>query len=199
MRRLFFVLAFLGAAVAAQTAAASQVISTSTATNIKLGVNDKGQAFVTYTQGGKTVQVLAFGAVNAVPPTPGGKQVAFTLDYSGGYTQFKGSLSQATAKLRADQALFKKAQSAANAQGKKYTPDVTKYSAAVNADYAAIQKIHGTASNVASGFSCPKYTGPQLAWMVVACTAPDGSYWAIQSWQRLLPDYGLTPSPAQAA
>src|SRR5579864_2496910 len=122
MRRLFFALAFLGAAVAAQTAAASQVISTSTATGIKLGVNDKGQALVSYTSGGKAVQVLAWGAVNADPPKAGGTQVAFHLDYSGGYTLFKGSLAQATAKLRADQAAFRKAQAAATAQGKKYTP-----------------------------------------------------------------------------
>jgi hypothetical protein len=199
MRRSLFALAILVAAVTAQTAAASQVISTSTATGIKLGVNDKGQAFVSYTSGGKAVQVLASGAVNAVPPKAGGKQVAFQLDYSGGYSQFKGSAAAATQKLRSDQALFKKAQAAASAQGKKYTPDVTKYSAAVNKDYADIQKIHGDAGNVAGGFSCPNYTGPQLAWMVAACTAPDGSYWAVQSWQRLLPDYGLTPTPTQAA
>jgi hypothetical protein len=31
----------------------------------------------------------------------------------------------------------------------------------------------------------------QLAWLVTACRAPDGSYWALQSWQRTLPNYGL--------
>src|SRR5438128_1018959 len=45
---------------------------------------------------------------------------------------------------------------------------------------------------------CRPYTGPPLAWFVAACTAPDGSYWALQSWQRMLPDYGLAPAPAQA-
>jgi hypothetical protein len=38
-----------------------------------------------------------------------------------------------------------------------------------------------------------------LAWFVAACQATDGSYWALQSWQRLLPNSGGRPSPAQAA
>ena len=38
-----------------------------------------------------------------------------------------------------------------------------------------------------------------LAWLVAACRASDGSYWALQSWQRLLPNAGARPSPAQAA
>ena len=39
---------------------------------------------------------------------------------------------------------------------------------------------------------CRPYDGPPLAWLVKACTAPDGSYWALQSWQRLKPNYGGT-------
>jgi len=34
---------------------------------------------------------------------------------------------------------------------------------------------------------------------VVACKAPDGSYWAVQEWQRELPDYGVAPTKAEAA
>ena len=35
---------------------------------------------------------------------------------------------------------------------------------------------------------------------VAACTAPDGSYWAVQSWQRLLPMRGIAPlRPQQGA
>src|SRR5271156_1179106 len=41
--------------------------------------------------------------------------------------------------------------------------------------------------------ACGPYTGPALAWFVTGCTAPDGSYWAVQSWQRALPDLGFTP------
>jgi hypothetical protein len=42
--------------------------------------------------------------------------------------------------------------------------------------------------------ACGGYDGPPLPWLVAACKAPDGSYWALQSWQRRLPNYGLTPS-----
>jgi hypothetical protein len=54
--------------------------------------------------------------------------------------------------------------------------------------------------NVWRGFrnTCRPYDGPQLGWLVTACKAPDGSYWAIQSWQRMLPNYGLAPSGKQA-
>ena len=42
---------------------------------------------------------------------------------------------------------------------------------------------------------CLPYDGPPLAWLVKACKAPDGSYWALQSWQRLEPNYGGTSGP----
>jgi hypothetical protein len=38
---------------------------------------------------------------------------------------------------------------------------------------------------------CAPYDGPNLAWFMTACTMPDGSYWAVQSWQRMLANYGL--------
>jgi hypothetical protein len=40
------------------------------------------------------------------------------------------------------------------------------------------------------GGGCGRYDGPPLAWLAVACKAPDGSYWALQRWQRLKPNYG---------
>jgi hypothetical protein len=40
------------------------------------------------------------------------------------------------------------------------------------------------------GGGCGAYDGPPLAWLVTACKAPDGSYWALQRWQRLRPNYG---------
>src|SRR5581483_6216235 len=46
--------------------------------------------------------------------------------------------------------------------------------------------------------TCEPYDGPKLAWLVTACTAQDGSTWALQAWQRMLPDYGLKPSPTQS-
>jgi hypothetical protein len=41
--------------------------------------------------------------------------------------------------------------------------------------------------------ACRPYDGPALAWFVGACKAPDGSYWALQSWQTRLPDLGFAP------
>lgn len=40
---------------------------------------------------------------------------------------------------------------------------------------------------------CRAYDGPQLPLLVAACTAPDGSYWTLQSWQRALPNLGFAP------
>jgi hypothetical protein len=48
--------------------------------------------------------------------------------------------------------------------------------------------------------ACRSYDGPQLPFLVVACKAPDGSYWAVQSWQRKLPHRGVDPwLPQQSA
>ena len=41
-------------------------------------------------------------------------------------------------------------------------------------------------------------TGPTLKWFVTGCKAADGSYWVVQSWQRMLPNYGLQPTAAQS-
>jgi hypothetical protein len=46
--------------------------------------------------------------------------------------------------------------------------------------------------------ACSPYDGPELHWYVVGCRAADGSYWAVQSWQRMLPGLGVDPTPAQA-
>jgi hypothetical protein len=41
--------------------------------------------------------------------------------------------------------------------------------------------------------ACRPYDGPALADFVAGCDAPDGSYWAIQSWQRVMPVLGFAP------
>ena len=46
---------------------------------------------------------------------------------------------------------------------------------------------------------CQAYDGPPLVWFVTACKARDGSYWAVQSWQRMLPNYGAAPSGQRGA
>jgi hypothetical protein len=40
---------------------------------------------------------------------------------------------------------------------------------------------------------CQAYDGPALPLLVAACKAPDGSYWALQAWQRRLPNLGFDP------
>jgi hypothetical protein len=182
MRRLLVLLA-LASAVLAPGAGASQVISTSTVTGLTLGVNTKGEALLTYTQGGKVVHVLAWGAINAIPPTRTGKQVAFQLDYSGGFDKYYNQ-DAAVQQLRKE---FTKI---------RYTPGYL-----ANPVTKKLQQASQFASNYwkTGGFSCGKYDGPALAWAVTACKAQDGTYWAVQSWQRDLPDYGVAPTATQAS
>ena len=146
MRRLF-VLAAAMAVMAVFTTApakASQLIDRN-ASNVKLAVNAKGEALLTYSVGGEVKHVLAWGAVNAIAPTPLRQQVAFSLDYAGGYGKY----------------------------------------------HRTYWKTFGA--------DCGSYDGPPLGWLVAACKAPDGSYWAVQAWQRALPDYGAPASALESA
>ena len=196
MRILPFTLTALAVLVVASTSSASQVISTSTGTNIKLGVNDKGEAMLTYTSAGKVVHVLAWGAVNAIPPTQGGRQVEFSLAYDGGYQAKYTNDPQAQAaiaELRDLQGQMAKAAAA------KDNPLRFALAPKIKAAFATLARLREAATNYWKTFTCPKYDGPPLAWSKAACKAPDGSYWAVQQWQRLLPNYGVTPTPTQAA
>lgn len=120
------------------TAGASQLIDRNT-TNVRLQVNQQGQALLSYQARGRAWNVLAWGGINAVPPTQGRRQIQLKLDYSGGWGTYK--------------------------------------------------------RNVWRGFrnSCRPYDGPAVAWLVTACKARDGSYWVVQSWQRMLPNLGYVP------
>jgi hypothetical protein len=40
---------------------------------------------------------------------------------------------------------------------------------------------------------CRPYDGPKLAFQIAACAATDGSYWALQSWRRTLPNFDGRP------
>ena len=135
MRYVPFVLTVAVACMFAATANASQLIDRN-AHDVRLAVDAKGEAMITYTAGGKVKHVLAWDAVNAIAPTHARAQVAFRLDYAGGW-------------------------------GKSRTESWKTF-----------------------GDRCGAYDGPPLAWKVAACKAPDGSYWALQSWQRMLPNYG---------
>jgi hypothetical protein len=132
-------LAVAASAAGPPAAQASNLIDRN-ATAVKLQVSQSGTALLTYRAGGKLKHVLAWGAVNAHAPSTAGQQVAFQVDYSGGW-----SLSHKLPLL---------------------------WKRLVNV--------------------CRPYRGPELAWVVTACTAPDGTNWAVQSWQRMLANYGLT-------
>ena len=123
----------------ASNASASQLVDRN-ATAIKLEVNSKGEALLSYKSQGKLKHVLAWGAENAIAPTRTRQQIAFKLDYAGGWGKY-------------------------------------------HSDYWRTFKN-----------SCGAYDGPKLAWFVTGCTAADGSYWALQAWQRMLPNYGLAGS-----
>jgi hypothetical protein len=163
---------------ASADARASQIISTSTVTGVKLGVNSKGEAMVTYTSGGKLVHVLAWGAVN----TSGAGNGSFTLQYDGGYKKYyvQSSTAQAAlARLRAMQAQLKKVL----ASGDKAARDAL--AAKIAAQWAQIAKLRTAATDYWKTFSCPGYDGPPLPMQSSTFKAPDGSYWAVQQWSRV--------------
>ena len=143
MRPSLLVLAVLGALLLPGPAAASELIDRN-GTDVTLRVNALGEALLSYTKEGKRKHVLVWGAINALHPTTGRPQVAFKLDYSGGWGKYRRVLASS----------FRNA--------------------------------------------CGPYTGPRLAWFVTGCTAPDGSHWAVQSWQRALPNYGVPASRERA-
>ncbi|MEX1357533.1 MAG: hypothetical protein WD981_02815, partial [Gaiellaceae bacterium] len=72
-------------------------------------------------------------------------------------------------------------------------PSRTRKQVEFKVDYSGGFKVLGTplAKNIRN--VCGRYTGPQLPWFVAGCSAPDGSHWALQSFQRLLPNLGLAP------
>ncbi|MDX6397360.1 MAG: hypothetical protein QOJ43_768 [Gaiellaceae bacterium] len=67
-------------------------------------------------------------------------------------------------------------------------------------DYSGGPSTRRTSAVRAFRNRCRSYDGPALVFLVAACKAPDGSYWALQRWQRLLPMRGFEPfRPGQAA
>ncbi len=163
-------------------ASASQLIDRN-ATDVHLQLNAKGEALLTYRTRGIVRHVVAWGAVNALPSTDGVHQVQLRLDYSGGYEKYFKENPAAVA-LSAQYRKIK------GTPGYLLSPVVRE-----------LQQLQQAADSYwKTGFNggCGSYDGPQIAWAVLTCTAPDGSYWAVQEWQRELPDYGVAPTPAQA-
>jgi len=134
---VFFTAAMLLALSAAEAANASEIIDRN-AQSVRLAVDASGRALTSYRVRGRTMHVLAWGAVDARQPTSGKPQVRFRKDYSGRqWTSFRNQ--------------------------------------------------------------CRAYDGPKLAFQVAACAAPDGSYWALQSWRRTLPNLDGRPQPGRGA
>jgi hypothetical protein len=143
-KKVLILCALAAAFVLPATARASFIVARD-AQGIKLGVDDSGVAMVTFTENGVLKHIMARGAVDAIAPKAGAKQVAFDVDWAGGW-------------------------------GWKH------------------QQVWKTFTN-----TCGRYDGPPLAYLVAACKARDGSYWALQRWQRMLPDLGFAPwTKAQA-
>ena len=86
--RLAVLFVIVTAVAVPATASASEIIDRN-ANDVSLKVAQNGQALVSYSARGKRWNVLAWGALNALHPTPAGKQVEFKLDYSGGYGTYK--------------------------------------------------------------------------------------------------------------
>jgi hypothetical protein len=133
---------------AAPAALASEMFPDTNLSAMKLAVNAKGEALVTYTRADhKTLHVLVWGAVDSNTPNPDTPQVRFHYDYAGGWGKYHSG------------------------------------------------KYWKTFKNV-----CTAYTGPALIYQTTACDAPDGSHWALQTWQRALPLLGFAPwLPKQTA
>jgi hypothetical protein len=142
MRRVLLAVALLAFAVPLllrpAAASAAQLIDRN-ATGVQIRADAKGEMLLTYHKGAAVRHVLVWGAVNALAPKEGARQVTFKLDYSGGW-------------------------------GSRHT----------------LYWKHFPGR-------CGAYDGPALLYLVAACKAPDGSYWAAQSWPQPLPDLGFTP------
>jgi hypothetical protein len=85
--RVFFAIAVATLAFAS-VASAAQLIDRD-AVGLRLSVNAKGEALLTYRKNGAIKHVLVWGALNALPPTPDAQQVKFQVDYAGGWGKYR--------------------------------------------------------------------------------------------------------------
>src|SRR5438067_2128373 len=85
VRRGAILIAFLLLLAVPGVASAAQLVDRDAA-GVKIAVNAKGQALLTYRKpGGAVRHVLVWGAINAIAPQEGAHQAKFKLDYSGGW------------------------------------------------------------------------------------------------------------------
>jgi hypothetical protein len=124
-RHLVLLTLFSVAALAAVPGAFGSAIVGRGVAQVRMRVDGRGHAYISYLSRGRKVSLAAWGAVNARPPVRDRPQVEFHLRYG--------------------------------------------------------ERGKGV---------CSPYDGPWLPWLIKACKAPDGTYWALQFWQRLKPNYG---------
>jgi hypothetical protein len=121
---------------------------------------------------------------------PGGARASDLLDFNAQNITLKvhgkRALVEYTAKGKARHVLV---WGAINAR----TPDAGKPQVRFKHDYSGGLKLEHRAMWVKFADQCRPYDGPPLAYLLTACKAPDGSYWALQSWQRNLPHRGWDP------
>ena len=86
--RRFALAAVLAAAALPSVASASQLIDRN-ATGVRLAVNRKGEAMITYRAAGRLRRVLVWGAINARFPSPDFRQVKLKKDYAGGWGKYR--------------------------------------------------------------------------------------------------------------
>ena len=73
------------------------------------------------------------------------------------------------------------------------TPSMAGAPTEFEVDYSGGWGSHGRAVWKTLRNTCGAYTGPPLQYLVAACTARDGSHWAVQRWQRHQANFGLAP------
>src|SRR5437762_1537859 len=89
MRVIALAVVVLAAATAgAQPALGTYLVSRDVVAPM-LQVDATGHALISYKEKGQVKRLLVWDAVNALPPKAGGAQVAFKLDYSGGWKSLK--------------------------------------------------------------------------------------------------------------
>ena len=160
-------------------ASASQLIDRN-ATGLSLQLNASGEALLTYRAAGRLRHVLAWGAVNAMPPRAGVPQTKLRLDYSGGYEKYFKE-NPAAQKLAAEYARIREHPRLSGEPGRQGAAARTTGSRPLLEDRVPRWLRHVRRARDRLGR--------------VTCKAADGCYWAIQEWQRELPDYGAAPTP----
>lgn len=103
-RALFTFAALAVALVGVSTGSASRPLYDANVTFVSLKANGKGEALVTYRRSdGRLRHVLVWGALNALHPAAGVKQVQFKFDYAGGWGKYRNGKywSQFTNRCRA--------------------------------------------------------------------------------------------------